>query len=413
MLQMKRVSLGLLTIGIIATIWSNLLVRAESKHTYDQVSQVPRNKVGLVLGCGRYLRGGYNNLFFRNRIKAASRLIQSGKVDYILVSGDNHRQGYDETSDMKQALVELGVPPGRIVCDYAGFSTLDSIVRSKEVFGQRAITIISQRFHNERAIYLAKAYGMEAVGYNADDVQLKWAAKTYLREIGARVKAIWDTKIARRSPRFLGEPVVIGAAAVPPDVGLRQALVQPEKLVAAAKSQIGVTVSYDPAYRKLKYPGGGIAKETGVCCDVVIRALREQGLDLQKEVHEDMQKDFSAYPQKWGLKQPDANIDHRRVPNLMTFFHRKGYAQPATNAVGQYATGDVVAWDLGGNITHIGIVSDRRNRQGSPLVIHNIGRGTQEEDGLFQFRIIGHYRLQEPLAGQERHNSKVPCLGGE
>jgi SanA protein len=204
---------SLLVAGIVTVVGSNILVSSQSGDTYDQVSQVPRNKVGLVLGCVRYLNGGYENPFFQNRIDAAARLFEAGKIDYILVSGDNHRQGYDESSDMKQALVERGVPSERIICDYAGFSTLDSIVRSKEVFGQQAITVISQRFHNERAIYIAKACGVDAVGYNAKDVKLKWAAKTYLREIASRVKAIWDVRIVMRQPKFLGNRIVIGATA--------------------------------------------------------------------------------------------------------------------------------------------------------------------------------------------------------
>jgi SanA protein len=207
------ICLSLLIAGVLAVVGSNLVVLSQRGDTYDQVSEVPHNKVGLVLGCVRYLNGGYENPFFQNRIDAATRLFEAAKIDYILVSGDNHRQGYDESSDMKQALVERGVPSERIICDYAGFSTLDSIVRSKEVFGQQAITVISQRFHNERAIYIAKACGVEATGYNAEDVKLKWAAKTYLREIASRVKAVWDVRIVRRQPKFLGNPVVIGATA--------------------------------------------------------------------------------------------------------------------------------------------------------------------------------------------------------
>ncbi len=175
---------------------------------------------------------------------------------------------------------------------------------------------------------------------------------------------------------------------------LCSAAVKPDKIVAAARAQIGVTVAYDPAYRKLAYPGGDIPKHTGVCSDVVVRALREQGLDLQKEVHEDMQQDFGAYPRRWGRKQPDANIDHRRVLNLMTFFDRKHYAQPISKKPEDYVAGDIVTWDLGRGVTHIGIVSDRRTAKRVPLIIHNIGRGTQEEDVLLQYRIIGHYRLR-------------------
>jgi uncharacterized protein YijF (DUF1287 family) len=181
------------------------------------------------------------------------------------------------------------------------------------------------------------------------------------------------------------------------------AAVMPDKLVASARSQIGVTLSYDPAYRRLDYPGGDVPKSTGVCSDVVVRALREQGVDLQKELHEDMQRDFSAYPKRWGLKKPDANIDHRRVPNLMTYFRRKGLIVPGSERPEQFAAGDIVAWDLGGGVTHIGIVSDRRSPKKAPLVIHNIGRGVQEENILFQYEIIGHYR---PRLAQENRTTE-------
>jgi uncharacterized protein YijF (DUF1287 family) len=180
------------------------------------------------------------------------------------------------------------------------------------------------------------------------------------------------------------------------------AAVEANTLVAAARQQIGVTTEYDPAYRKLNYPNGDVPKKTGVCADVIIRAFRAQNVDLQKEVHEDMKRDFSAYPQKWDLDKPDANIDHRRVPNLMTYFRRSGYTQAGSEKAEQFAPGDIVAWDLGKGVTHIGIISDRRNSKGARLVIHNIGHGTQEEDVLFQFRIIGHYRVLTSSAGAGR-----------
>lgn len=167
-----------------------------------------------------------------------------------------------------------------------------------------------------------------------------------------------------------------------------------QKLVTSARSQIGVTKSYDPAYRPLSYPGGDVPLATGVCTDVIIRALRQQSLDLQKEVHEDMRANFSAYPKKWGLTKPDKNIDHRRVPNLMTWFKRKGHSLTITQKPADYLPGDIVTWDLGNGLTHIGIVSDRRSVQGIPLIIHNIGNGTQEEDLLFGYKITGHYRLK-------------------
>jgi len=170
-------------------------------------------------------------------------------------------------------------------------------------------------------------------------------------------------------------------------------------LVKAARQQVGVTVTYDGGYQVLKYPGGDVPLSRGVCTDVVVRALRTaRGLDLQKRVHEDMAAHFDEYPSKrrWGLKAPDANIDHRRVPNLMTWFQRAGFGRPITTEARDYLPGDIVAWNLGGAITHVGFVSDRRTPAGVPLVIHNIGAGAREEDILFRFAIIGHYRMKEP-----------------
>lgn len=165
------------------------------------------------------------------------------------------------------------------------------------------------------------------------------------------------------------------------------------RLVEAARTQVGVTLGYDPAYRRIAYPGGDVPLATGVCTDVVIRALRAQGLDLQQRVHEDMRRHFSAYPRHWGLKRPDPNIDHRRVPNLMTWFDRQGLALKVGQAAADYQPGDIVTWDLGRGQQHIGIISDRRSREGTPLALHNIGQGTREEDILFRWPILGHYRF--------------------
>ena len=164
-------------------------------------------------------------------------------------------------------------------------------------------------------------------------------------------------------------------------------------VVESALEQTGQTTVYDPAYIKLTYPGGDLPIERGVCADVIVRAFRKGGVDLQKEVHEDMARDFAAYPNRWGLKAPDANIDHRRVPNLMTYFKRRGKALPITESAKDYEPGDVVAWDLGGGLTHIGIVVNRRARDGERYyVVHNIGAGARLEDVLFTWRQIGHYR---------------------
>ena len=164
-------------------------------------------------------------------------------------------------------------------------------------------------------------------------------------------------------------------------------------LVAAARAQVGTTLLYDPSYQSIAYPMGDVPIERGVCSDVVIRAFRALGIDLQRELHRDMARHFAAYPQAWGLTHPDANIDHRRVPNLATWFTRQGKSLAITGDPADYQAGDVVAWVLDSGQAHIGIVSDRRSGDGMrPLVIHNIGRGAQEEDVLLDWRITGHFR---------------------
>jgi uncharacterized protein len=162
------------------------------------------------------------------------------------------------------------------------------------------------------------------------------------------------------------------------------------RLAAAARTQVGVTTGYDSAYVSLSFPGGDVDAKTGVCSDVVIRALRVLGIDLQARLNLDMKAHFSEYPTKWGLGSPDTNIDHRRVPNLATYFARRGYEQPVTNDPADYQPGDIVWIKL--PLDHIGIVSDR-TVEGRPMLIHNIGQGAQEEDVLFSWKIVGHYRV--------------------
>lgn len=164
-----------------------------------------------------------------------------------------------------------------------------------------------------------------------------------------------------------------------------------ERLLAAAHAQHGVTVRYDPAYARLDYPGGDVPVDRGVCTDVVVRAYRGIGIDLQQRVHEDMRDDFAAYPALWGLRRPDRNIDHRRVPNLERYFERHGIAFGANPGLDDLRPGDLVTWRLPGNLPHIGIVSDRRSGR-RPLIVHNVGAGVQVEDVLFAWPISGHYR---------------------
>jgi uncharacterized protein len=164
-----------------------------------------------------------------------------------------------------------------------------------------------------------------------------------------------------------------------------------ERLVAAAYAQIGVTRVYDPSYRRIAFPGGDVRLDRGVCSDVVVRAYRGIGIDLQRLVNDDMRRHFADYPHLWGLAAPDPNIDHRRVANLAVFFARRGGKLPVSAAAEDYRPGDIVTWRLPGGLAHIGLIADRRI-EGRPLVVHNIGAGAQLEDVLFAFPITGHYR---------------------
>jgi len=174
------------------------------------------------------------------------------------------------------------------------------------------------------------------------------------------------------------------------------------KFTAAAIERTQHVVRYDSSYVRIPYPGGDVPAGTGVCTDEVIRAYRALGIDLQKEVHEDMVANFSAYPSKWRWRRqsPDSNIDHRRVPNLMVFFNRKGEVLPITSRAEDYAPGDLVTWDLGGGATHIGMVVDRKTMfTRHYMIVHNIGEGPKMEDVLFNWKITGHYRYFGPGSG--------------
>lgn len=167
-------------------------------------------------------------------------------------------------------------------------------------------------------------------------------------------------------------------------------------LADSAESLSKDYVIYDPSYFSLAYPNGDVPKDKGVCTDVVIRAYRKVGIDLQKEVHVDMKNNFNSYPKNWGLKTTDENIDHRRVLNLMVYFKREGAEKPITNNPMDYLPGDIVCWNLGGALTHIGVLIDKKSKDGRRnLIIHNIGAGQVIEDCLFSYRIIGHYRYKK------------------
>ena len=192
------------------TIVANIAVATVSKNCcYSSVETIPHRRVGLVLGTSKSLKNGTPNLYFKYRIEAAAALYHSGKINKILVSGDNSVKSYDEPSDMRDALMALGVPGSAIHLDYAGFSTFDSMVRAKKVFGLKKLTVISQRWHNERAIYIAQKNGMDVIGFNAKDVQLrKISVKNRIREFLARTKMAFDIFFGKE-PHFLGDPIEI------------------------------------------------------------------------------------------------------------------------------------------------------------------------------------------------------------
>ncbi len=200
----------LLLLAIVAMFVCNRMVTryAEGK-CYDDVSTIPYNKVGLLLGTSPWVRSGKNNAYYDYRIAATVALFKAGKIDYVLVSGDNRKNNYNEPEMMKKSLMAQGIPQERIVLDYAGFRTLDSVVRANKVFGQSSFTVISQRFHNERALYLAKHFGLDAIAMNAKDPSAYYGFKTLAREKLARVKLFVDLLIGKQ-PKFLGDKITIG-----------------------------------------------------------------------------------------------------------------------------------------------------------------------------------------------------------
>jgi SanA protein len=202
-----------LVFAVVAIAWdigaSTILARGARGRLYSEPTGIPYRRVALVLGCSEKLGNGQVNPFFENRIRAAASLYRAHKIDYFLVSGDHHIASYDEPTAMKNHLIADGVPADHIVCDYAGFRTVDSIIRAKKVFGQSRITIISQRFHNERAIFLARHHGIDAIGFDAQDVNGYYSFLTRCRDQGSKMFTLLDVYVLRTKPKFLGPPVSI------------------------------------------------------------------------------------------------------------------------------------------------------------------------------------------------------------
>ncbi|MFO7998546.1 MAG: ElyC/SanA/YdcF family protein [Bacteroidales bacterium] len=207
---LTRVLIALLLLPLLLLFISNQVIRiASDGYLYDSTELIPYNRVGLVLGTSHRVRGGGPNPYFHNRMEAAARLYQSGKVSYLLVSGDNRTQWYNEPQQMRQELMKLGVPDSIIYLDFSGLRTFDSVIRCHKVFGQERFTVISQRFHNQRAVYIARQYGLEAVAYNASDVDGIGGSNIMFREWFAKTNVFLDM-ILKKQPRFLGEQIEIG-----------------------------------------------------------------------------------------------------------------------------------------------------------------------------------------------------------
>ena len=208
----RRVCLAsqLLAIGaIVVIVIPNLVISRYGRYTSDRLDATPRVYCAILLGTSKYLPGSRKNFYYKYRIEAAKRLYNSGGCKKIIVSGDNETMQYNEPQTMRKDLIKAGVPQEDIICDYAGFRTLDSIIRFKKIFGRQRGVVISQKFHNERAIYIGRAYGIELYGYNALDVGIRSGLKTRIREVLSRVKCVLDVELLHTGPRFLGKQIKV------------------------------------------------------------------------------------------------------------------------------------------------------------------------------------------------------------
>lgn len=205
-----RIIAACVTVFLILVLFANIWITLRTRgRLYSDVSSLPRNNVGLLLGTSKFLRSGRKNYYYYYRLEAAARLYFLGKIDIILASGDNSHVSYNEPVTMKKDLIAMGVNENAVVLDFAGFRTLDSVLRAKLIFRQSSITVISQKFHNRRAVFIAQAHGMDARGFNARDVRLRAGIKVRVREIFARFMAFMDVYVLKRKPKFLGEEISI------------------------------------------------------------------------------------------------------------------------------------------------------------------------------------------------------------
>ena len=205
---LKRFVLILSSLALFILITNIIVIQSAKRKTYNSIEEIPKNNVGLVLGANKYVSNGNINLYYKYRLEAAIKLYKANKITYLIISGDNSTADYDEPNMFKADLIKSGLPEDHIYLDFAGFRTLDSVIRSKAIFGQENVTIISQEFHNQRAIYLAEEQNINAIGFNAKDISKRSGLKTNLREYLAKTKAVLDI-IFNKEPKFLGAKIDI------------------------------------------------------------------------------------------------------------------------------------------------------------------------------------------------------------
>ena len=364
-----------------------------NKYVLDSIEEINKADVVIILGA-KVFNDNLSHILI-DRTDTAIELYNNQKVNKILVSGDHGRKNYDEVNAIKDYLLKKGVPSEDIFLDHAGFNTYDSMYRAQYIFEINSALISTQNFHLPRAIYIARELGIDAYGFPADKRIYGKELHNNIRESFARAKA-WLNITLHSKPKFLGEKIPIsGDSQESWDIKIIE---DPfiNELVSSAIEQTKENIIYDPSYFQIDYPNGDIPQRKGVCTDVIIRAYRSVGIDLQKEVHEDMLENFNLYPSNWNLNSPDTNIDHRRVPNLKVFFSRFGEELEISNNPNNYSPGDIITWDLGRGVTHIGIVTNHYKKE-TPLIVHNIGAGPKLENMLFNFKITGHYRFGNSL----------------
>lgn len=364
-----------------------------NKYILDSIEESNKADVAIILGA-KVFDDRLSHILI-DRTETAIELYNAKKVNKILISGDHGRKDYDEVNAIKNYLLEKNIPSEDIFLDHAGFNTYDSMYRAQYIFEISSAIVSTQKFHLPRAIYIARELGIEAYGLPADKRSYGKAEYNNIRESFARIKS-WFNITFHSKPTFLGEKIPItGDSQKSWDIKIIEDTFINE-LVSSAIEQTKENIIYDPSYFQIDYPNGDIPQGKGVCTDVIIRAYRSVGIDLQKEVHEDMLENFNLYPSNWNLNSPDTNIDHRRVPNLKVFFSRFGEELEISNNPNNYSPGDIITWDLGRGVTHIGIVTNHYKKE-TPLIVHNIGAGPKLENMLFNFKITGHYRFGNSL----------------